>query len=497
MNKKWRAVIITSMIILFVELGAAVFFLFPYYRLQRVFTSIDDGQWTKTQEYYDALNPSQQEKAQSYLDGYGAYVSHRYLSGETDYEHAAASFDAINSIAQDTNVFYKYTPDIDKCEYVRIIELQYQANYTKNSDLKIETNNRIQSIIKRINNSDREYLQIRMLNMRFAKYLAEEISYDEMKTFAQTIYDNRSYSADEYSKRIIEYTENIKLYRDNYETVDSYMEANEYFELMDMCEEMKIFEFDEKYLKLYQEVYDSAYSLGKTYYVEELRGYVDSKNEIEAIELMAKIEARYGDEVDMDFARRGLMKDWQVACMDRVHDWEDYLKNELSQTKDGKYILEKEYEKLRPDSFTLYDVDGNDIPELLFFNKSYVDDDYVGCFVFGYNGKEYYYAGFTNVISFGTTDNIVAWGNSFDKKQPEEDYVLVTIKTVGGGKLQFGESCKKLDGKFYHNDEEVEEIEYMSVRSGILLYQDAVRIKNSGYVSIEDADEYIITYETE
>ena len=116
MNKKWRVVIITSMIILVLEIAGSLFFLFPYYRLQRVFNSIDKGQWTDTLDYYNALNDSQKETALSYLDGYGAYLSERYANGEISYIQVAASFDAINSITETTEIFDKYTPAIDRNE---------------------------------------------------------------------------------------------------------------------------------------------------------------------------------------------------------------------------------------------------------------------------------------------------------------------------------------------------------------------------------------------
>ena len=187
MSKKWRNIIVVSLILLIIEVAGSLFFLFPYYRLQRVFKSIDSGQWMKTQEYFNDLSDEQKEKALSYMDGYGAYLSERYINGEITYLEVSASFDAINSITEDTVIFDKYTKDINRNEYVKLINQLYAANLQKNTEKKYETIASIGNIQNRIAVDEREGILIELLNKNLDRYVNNEITYDDLRVFTKLV----------------------------------------------------------------------------------------------------------------------------------------------------------------------------------------------------------------------------------------------------------------------------------------------------------------------
>jgi hypothetical protein len=130
-------------------------------------------------------------------------------------------------------------------------------------------------------------------------------------------------------------------------------------------------------------------------------------------------------------------------------------------------------------------------PELCMFNSGRLDDDYVGTFIFGYDGSEYKYMGYVNIISFGISSNIVAFPVSFDRDTGEE----VCLYNYNGKSLTAGKSVQKFGDSYYVDGAESTDIDYLSAQTAIMLNQDVTRIQNSGYVSLEDYKEYIISYE--
>jgi hypothetical protein len=493
LNKKWRKIIITSMIILFLEVAGSLIFLFPYYRMQRVFNSIDKGQWTKTQEYYDGLNDSQKEKADSYMDAYGAYITERYVDGDITYLQAAASFDAINSISDNTEVFDKYTPDIDRNEYVKLVNQLFNANINKNTEKKYETISALSDIQKRMSADTREGILVELLNRKMEEYMSGSLSYDDMHTFAHLVTGMSINTAYDYAYTVEAYVQNMEDFRAKYSDVESLISDEDYLGAITLIDEQQLYDFDKEYYELYQTTRQTAYDEGLSYYPVLLQSYIDAGDTEKAMTLVAALEPVYGSDMDLDFVKDALMTDWQRACISRLGDWESYLKTELGNDDTGKYILENVYDELKPDSLVLHDINEDGYPELLMFNSGKLDGDYVGTFIFGYDGSEYKYMGYVNIISFGISSNLVAFPICFGRDAGEE----VCLYNYNGETLSAGSSAQKIGSAYYVDGAESSDIDYLSAQTAIMLNQDVTRIQNSGYVSIDDYREYVITYENE
>jgi hypothetical protein len=283
----------------------------------------------------------------------------------------------------------------------------------------------------------------------------------------------------------------MEYYRSRYVDVENMLAGNDYLGVMSLVNELHLYDFDSEYYELYQTAYQTAYDSGLTYYKELLQSYVDSGDTENSVALMASLESVYGTDIDLEFAKDAMMEDWQKACVARAEDWEPYLQAQLENDDTGKYILENEYDSLKPDSMTLYDINEDGYPELCMFNSGGLDGDYVGTFIFGYDGSEYKYMGYVNIISFGISSNIVAFPVSFDRDTGEE----VCLYNYNGKSLTAGRSAQKFGDSYYVDGAESTDIDYLSAQTAIMLNQDAVRIQNSGYVSLDDYKEYIISYE--
>lgn len=493
MNKKWKITIITSLVIFALEIAGAAFFLLPYLRVQKVFNSIKQGQWSDATMYYEKLNSDKKDIVNSHLDAYGAYVAYRYNKGELSYLEASASFDAINSISATSEVFDKYTPGINRNEYVRLMEELFTANKMKNSEKKYETIAQITDIQKRITSDVREGILIEMLNKKLDQYVKGNLVYEDVILFSGIVRGNSINSAYDYSYTIEALSYNIKNYRAKYDELDAMYDKKQYFEIIEAVEKEHIYDFDTEYMTRYKKLYDLSYENGKTYYCELLQKFIDTGDTDNAVKLMAMLENVYGNDLSLDFANDALMVDWQKAAVKLCEDWETPLKKALSESETGKTILNSEYDKLKPDGVALYDVNEDGYPELLLFNKARLEDNYTGAFLFGYDKaeKQYVYMNYVNVISFGIKSNILAFPVCFGRETGEE----VCIYNYDGNTLTPGKSAQNIGDKYYIDGEETEKLEYLGAQTEIMLIQGPTRIQNSGYVDLEEYKGYIIGYE--
>lgn len=492
MTKKWRKRIVVSMIILFLEVVASVVILFPYYHMQRLFDSIDAGQWTKTAEYFADLSESQKEQALSYLDDYGAYLCQRYIDGEITYEQVAASFDAINSIDESHQVFEKYIPELNRNEYKYTVTEMMNAMLRFDMETRMEMNRRLYSLEKRMDNKDKETVLIEILNENYSRYLREEIDYVNFMDFASTVSDLSYYDAYQYAEVLKKNAEYVSSYRSKYPTIETMLQNEDYFGVIDLYRSLILDPEDTIYQERFDQIYSAAYEAGKESYRQQLQAFLDSEDKEGAVNLMAEIEAHYGEDFDLSFAKDALTSDWQDSYLILLKDWESDLRRQLADFETGQYILENKFDELKPDSLVLYDVNSDDIPELFLFNSSQVENDYVGCFIYGYNEEtgNYRFLNFVNVMYFCSDSTIIASPIAFTRTVGEE-YVLMQYD---GSSIYEGSSCQNIGGTYYANYAETDNVGFLSARTSILSHQNEWKISNSGYTSLRDSESYILAY---
>jgi hypothetical protein len=325
------------------------------------------------------------------------------------------------------------------------------------------------------------------------EYMSGSLSYDDMHTFAHLVTGMSINTAYDYAYTVEAYVQNMEDYRAKYADVESLISDEDYLGAITLIDEQQLYDFDKEYYELYQTTRQTAYDEGLSYYPVLLQSYIDAGDTEKAMTLVAALEPVYGSDMDLDFVKDALMTDWQRACISRLGDWESYLKTELDNDDTGKYILENAYDELKPDSLVLHDINEDGYPELLMFNSGKLDGDYVGTFIFGYDGSEYKYMGYVNIISFGISSNLVAFPICFGRDAGEE----VCLYNYNGETLSAGSSAQKIGSTYYVDGAESSDIDYLSAQTAIMLNQDVTRIQNSGYVSLDDYREYVITYENE
>lgn len=490
MKKTWRRIIIISLILVLFEVAGTMIFLHPYYKIQTVFNGIDNGNWIETQECYDSLGDKQKQKVQTYLDDYATFITGEYLSGKLDYQLVAAMFDAINSIDESKTISNTYMTSINHNEYKLAIKRIYAANTAYDTEAAYDAQMDISSLHLRMDNATREAIMIELLNEEYLAFLNEEISADTVKSYADIIAGISYYDAYAYVPIVKSNVDYVVQYRGLYTTATIYTLEQKYFEAMDICKQVHVDSLDTAYAEKYATLYQNAYDSGKVYYSELLDSYTVAKDKANTALLIELIQLYYGDDFDVSGAEEAMLEDWESAYVTFLENYEVSLQTDLNKSEEGQYILMNQYENLRPNSMFLYDIDKNGVAELFLFNDAYAEDDYTGCFVYGYQNNTPTYIGFVNVRNFCSGSHIVAFPNAFDRESGDE-YSLIAYD---GATFTVEKYCQHIGEVYYVDGEEVDDVEFLSAQSDILATVNEIKIKNSGYVSITDGKKYIMEY---
>ena len=205
---------------------------------------------------------------------------------------------------------------------------------------------------------------------------------------------------------------------------------------------------------------------------------------------MKEIELRYGSAFDLDSAKSELASDWQKTYIQIAMNYEAILQTEFSKSEEGVYIFENQYQRLRPDSMLLYDIDKNGVAELFLFNSKEATDENTECFVFTFANGSYVYLGYVNVLSLCTDSNIIALPGEFGRDFAEEHVLLHFTGTSFEQK-----KYTKKDGETYVVDnQEVTDVEFLTAQTSIVDHGNNQRPSGMNYVDISDYESYILAY---
>jgi len=490
LKKTWRKIIIISLVLVVLEVVGIMVFLHPYYKIQTVFNGIDNGNWIETQESYDELNDKQKQKVQSYLNDYAAYITGEYLQGEIEYQLVAAMFDAINCIDETASISKNYMSSINHNEYKLAIKRLYTANAAYDTEAAYDAQMDISSLNLRMDNATRESIMVELLNEQYYAFINEEVSATTVHSYADIIAAIAYYDAYAYVPVVKSNVDYVVKYRELYATASNYMNEQKYFEVMDICKQVHVDSLDTNYATKYAELYSDAYDTGKTYYGDLLDSYAASKDKANTALLIEVIQMYYGDDFDVSSAEETMLEPWESAYVTFLENYEVSLQTDLNNSETGQYILMNEYENLRPNAMFLYDIDKNGIAELFLFNDAHAEDEYTGCFVYGYQNNTPTYIGFVNVKNFCSDSYIVAFPEGFDRETGDECSLVV----YDGTSFSVESYCQYIGEVYYVDGKEVDDVAYLSAQSAILAHVNEIKVKNSGYVSITDGKKYIMEY---
>ena len=473
-------------------LAVGAVFLYSDYKLFRFFWSIDKGNWSVTKEYYDDLTPSQQETAMLHMEGYAQELCREYAKGERSYQEISASLDAINSLGTTSDLYNRRITEINYNELKGAVEDLFKANTNFDTDGAVKAKTRVEDVQKRMDTATKEQLLKQMLNDKYQEYLDCKIDRTKMDAFISVVANMSYYDAHSYSLIIASNVACVEKYREVYNQYQAMLTEQKYFDILDTYDKAysAIDPADTVYQGKFQELHQTAFYDGMDYYQGKLDNLIAASDGEAAVALMKEIEARYGSAFDLDGPKSELAADWQKTYIQIAMNYEAILQTEFSKSDDGIYIFENEYQRLRPDSMLLYDIDKNGVAELFLFNSEEATDENTECFMFTYAGDNYVYLGYVNILSFCTDSNIIALPGEFGRDFAEEHVLL----HFTGSSLEQKRYTKK-DGETYMVDNaEVTDAEFLTAQTSIVDHANNQRPTIMNYVDISDYESYILAY---
>lgn len=490
MRKTWRKTIIISLVLIAIEAVAAVIFLHPYYNKQKVFDEIENGRWESTDRYYNKLSVGQQEDVQSCLDDFGAYLCRQYIDGELTYSQTAAAFDAINAIDASGILMNKYMSRVSCNEYKQSVIKLCEASLGYDNSTVYAMNDNIRLVQQRMTNEMREQALIELMNETYQDFLDGKAGVENVNALLSTVSGLSSDVAYAYVDVISNNVACVILYRDVYARAEQYFENASYFEAMDLCRNVDVDPSDTRYRDLFDALYNDASETGKIYYEGLLESYITSGDKKKALELMDSIRKCYGDDFDLTALKEKLAEDWQIAYIDCIENLDRTLEGKLKTFETGQYILEHEYDKLKPDSIVLHDIDDNGVPEMFLYNSSQKDNDYIGCFIYTYTGGHCEFVNFVNVKSFCRDSYLIGFPIAFGRSEGDE----CSLVQFDGSNLTQIAYCQEIGSTYYVDGTESNDVDYLSARTSILSHADAYNVGNSKGASLDEGETYILAY---
>ncbi len=492
MRKTWKITTLVCFIMTLIILAVGAVFLYSDYKLFRFFKSIDKGNWSVTKEYYDDLSPSQQQTAMLHMEGYAQELCREYANGERSYQEVSASLDAINSLGTTSDLYNRRITEINYNELKSAVEDLFKANTSFDTDGAVKAKTRIDDVQKRMDTATKEQLLKQMLNDKYQEYLDCKIDRTKMDAFIGVVANMSYYEAHSYSLIIASNVACVEKYREVLSQYQTMLTEQKYFDILDTYDKActAIDPADTVYQGKFQELYQTAFYDGMDYYQRKLDNLIAASDGEAAVALMKEIELRYGSAFDLDGPKSQLAADWQKTYIQIAMNYEAILQTEFSKTDEGIYIFENEYQRLRPDSMLLYDIDKNGVAELFLFNSEEATEENTECFMFTYAEGNYVYLGYVNILSFCTDSNLITLPSEFDRDFAEEHVLL----HFTGSSLEQKRYTKK-DGETYMVDNaEVTDAEFLTAQTSIVDHASNQRPTIMNYVDISDYESYILAY---
>ncbi len=480
MKKTWNITIILCWIMILGLVVGWCIFLLPNYITYRVFAKVDAGNWGGVTKEYNALSDVDKNRVKANLEDFATVIAQQYIDGDRDFVSTAASFDTIAAIDSTGELYDKYMKDICENEYRRGIRELQKANIIYDGALQNQSKLDLEAVQKRLDNTERERIMISMLNEQYYGYLQGTISEEEIGILLNIVTGLAVYDARDYVEVIRENLSSVRTYRKYYDEAKAAYDAQNYFQALNICNQLEIDPMDTAYVKKVEELKQASYDGGLIYYNALLDDYVDLEDAANANKLINQMAETFPDDFDAEASKLRLALPWQKTYLDIIANAGDIVQMNAGDDAEA------------PDKLYLRDLDGDGVPELFLFNSKDVGDDYTVCYCFTFSGKKEVYAGEVLVASFCDDEHILSIPSGAG--DASEAYSLLTFNGKGFGEQK---SCYKSGSEYYVDGAKSTDVDYLAAQSECLEHSIGKGLKLVKSKPLKEGETYILTYEAE
>ncbi len=494
MKKRWKVVLIISLILILAEAAAAVIYVLPVYYKAAFFKAIEETKLETAEEILDKDFGFVKRAVETELNDYIVYHANEYLEDKAPYEDVKTLLVNIEHM----KAFEGRTEDafahMNAYELLKIYE-DAAADYVVNSGGRTDYIN--EDIVLNYSNAfhvtsyyfnyDENFTpdySVRVgeqldtyLEGKYNQYKEGKLEYKNMNAYVQVAY--QYFPDTTYTKSLVSELSNAGAIDAAFQSASDAFDEGNYVEAVRQCDTAATSYAKEEGFDLYknqfEELRTKAYEEGKKSYKDIVKKLIDEGKIDEAKALIDAIEELYGNDIDMKAIREVATPDWKKAYKDYTADSTAKLEKaagdgvmaaDLFNSKD---ITVSEHV---PANAATDDLDDDGMPELLLYN-----DDFIYVLTCDFDGVHltgcFKYSGFADgkLMAFGI-------------KNPNDIYVLV----YEDGKWTLDSSLRvktSEDGKntYFNGNEEVSDEEYVKLKDSLM----AKKVGVEGGVPIADA----------
>ncbi len=478
MKKRWNILIISCWVMIIAIVVAWFIFLGPNYLTYRVFHKVGAGNWSGVTKEYNALSTIDKNRVDANLEDFATVVTQEYIDGKRTFASAAASFDAIDALDKDATLYKKYMDNICENEYRRAISELVRSYISFDGELQNSSKRSIEAVEKRLDNTARERIMIEMLNEWYESFIKGTVTEEEIGILANIVTGLSVYEATDYVDVIRTNVHSVKTYRGYYDEAKAAYDAQNYFQAINICDQVEVDPMDADYAEKYRALSELARADGKIYYEKLLNEYVDMQDAVNANTLIARLTEIYGSDFDSEGAKLALAQPWQRAFLSVLKDPENIVKKEAGVSS------------VSADSMYLYDIRDDGTPELFLFDSKKTGGDATLVYVFAAENESYVYAGTVYLVSFCSDSHLLALPDGFTSGADEAAALL----SFDGSKLVQEKYCYQSGEKYYVDGAESSDVDYLTAQSACVENSLSQGIADMKTKKMSEGEDYILTF---
>lgn len=430
-NKKWIAIFVMALLLIICEGVVLVMFVWPQYNISSLISAIEDEDQNKAQKAADRIYDNYEDKAKDVVNDYSANLCMKYEKSEVEFSKLLGAFEILQEIELTNEIGNKYLNQISEIEINKLInnlaKAYLEGDYDAVSDYDTEINEIYDSM-----NKDEFYNVISEITQKaFTEYLDDTSDFDYTLQVFDRCLRYADYSIQEDVDDYIMRVYLISDYRDKYDVCEELLENESYIEICKKIDNIVVDKDDTIYADLFDEMYNNAYDTGLTYYVEKATNLASGNDKTKAKEMVEAAKEYYGDNIDMSSVEALLVDPWMKAYDDYLDNWEENLKTDLGNNESGSYLLENGWDSgdFTPDKIFLYDIDGNNTPELFLWIDN--GNEANSCYIIGFDGKDTVFLGFYDILYFAKESQIICGASSIEAlgRGTGEEYYLYQLSS--------------------------------------------------------------------
>ena len=444
-NKKWLIITVISLVLFAAEIVFSILVLLPAMKTNKVVDKIAEFDSKGAASAMNDLSDSKKDTAKEKVRDLIVKKTNDYIAGKVSYDELKKLLIAVENVED----FYGMSEECFK--QANKLELKKALDTVASEGIDDQAIREIYFIIAEGVNAEGQ-----TENIRYLEYFEKESQADYQKQIADYFdellklhyeaYKNGSYDGakvlaeaglikDNFYLGDVEstYASDIKEELQSYEAVKSFlddMEAavgredyNQAINLYNQCLDNHGSKAAYSEFKAQLDaVKDKAVTDGTAYYNKKFEEYRQAKDKDSAVKLYEEIKANFGTEIAEADALAGFNPIWVDAYVAFLNDYEKNIKAAMDSGNPlKKYypVSSADYSKDTPTSYSVYDMDGNDIPELIVYGE-------LISHVFTFDGSKVSYVMTVGRLAYKEDGN---FASIYQTSSPaEERYHAITVK---------------------------------------------------------------------